>query len=114
MERLASQLRGESGPEAQAAAEDALKGFNSDSLSNLRQEIEEQEREFDAMPSAEQATVAELQSIIDATAQQRSRRSTARASKRSYVRAAYRPTCASTGRRFSALPSSTTMVMSRK
>ena len=64
MERLASQLRGESGPEAQAAAEDALKGFNSDSLSNLRQEIEEHEREFDAMPSAEQATVAELQSII--------------------------------------------------
>lgn len=49
LEGLASQLRGESGREAQAAAEEAIKGMSANPFSGLQQEIEEQASEYDAM-----------------------------------------------------------------
>ena len=67
-------LRGEDGPAAQAAAEEALKSINKDPFASLQQEMEQHESAIDAMQPAEQAKVEELQSITDGhdlTAEQR-------------------------------------------
>ena len=63
LDRAAAMLRGEDGPAAQAAAEEALKNINKDRFASPRQDMEQHESSIDAMQPAAQAKVAELESI---------------------------------------------------